>query len=386
MANIAELRLMQQDPRLYLANYLTDLKASVDSHFSTLPEEKEAWLQIIKSIESFEHDAYNNIQPLDNGLKEEVQTLLGKAESNIDSGELDRIQYKVERHIFGNKSIYFKNNYCVHSYYTGGTFANDEWGGEWHKTLRSFLLIVNDEFIGERTMTNPYLHNSSEDIRLLTRDGLLACLLNSKLRKFIDDNSRLSGISVVKLDVDVANTVQIEARDVDQFSTFYGISACSIEGIAVDAFRGFARLEKIDFYMTKVRELLPGTLNGLTRLKSFSFQQSRHHRFEKLDPSFFQGLHSLEDVSLGGMPLMEIPAELFKGLTKLTSIYLDRCHLRHLDKNVFKGLTSLRTINISYNEFEANPQLFLEPSVEFVALTVYDWNCNEIEKVRTKDN
>ncbi len=127
-----------------MANYLTDLKASFDSHFSTLPEEKEELLPIIKSIETFEHNAYNNIQPLDNGLKEEVQTLL---KSNIDSGELDRIQYKVERHIFGNKSIYFKNNYCVNSYYTGGTFANDEWGGEWHKTLRSFLLIVNDEFI-----------------------------------------------------------------------------------------------------------------------------------------------------------------------------------------------------------------------------------------------
>jgi hypothetical protein len=53
-----EIKLMQQAPNLYLANYFTNLKAEVDIEYISNPDLKNIYLKTIEDIELFEKDAY----------------------------------------------------------------------------------------------------------------------------------------------------------------------------------------------------------------------------------------------------------------------------------------------------------------------------------------
>lgn len=58
---IEELKLMQLYPRLYLANYFSELKRQVDLDFFYKMEENEKYMVIINRIELFENDSYKRI-------------------------------------------------------------------------------------------------------------------------------------------------------------------------------------------------------------------------------------------------------------------------------------------------------------------------------------
>ena len=60
-----ELKLLQSNPRLYLANYFQDLKRDVDLKFfgKESVDEKVKYLEIINKIEEIEKDYYNRTRP-----------------------------------------------------------------------------------------------------------------------------------------------------------------------------------------------------------------------------------------------------------------------------------------------------------------------------------
>jgi hypothetical protein len=121
---------------------------------------------------------------------------------------LDEIKYKIERCLFGNKSIHFLKDLCIHAVYSGGSTAYDEWGGTWTEESKSFLLIVNDEYLRRSTIS--YSLEEFQDV--LTNDGLKASLLSQMLQKFIEENykiNKLSNINVINLNVDILNVTKI---------------------------------------------------------------------------------------------------------------------------------------------------------------------------------
>ncbi len=53
-----QIKLMKEHPKLYLANYFSDLKNELDFEFSMKPEENNNYCETINGIEVFENGCY----------------------------------------------------------------------------------------------------------------------------------------------------------------------------------------------------------------------------------------------------------------------------------------------------------------------------------------
>ena len=69
--NLEDLKSLFKTPRLFLANYFTDLKTETDEYFAkkliALKDKEELiikWNEIIKLIELFENDCYKSMSTL----------------------------------------------------------------------------------------------------------------------------------------------------------------------------------------------------------------------------------------------------------------------------------------------------------------------------------
>ena len=103
---LVELKSMQKHPKLYLANYFSDLKQEVDLFYVLKLDEKDKYKEIINQIETFEQYLYNKIKQLFNN---EIELIEKNIESISLAGEtLDELRYNIEKLIFSSKSI-FKN-------------------------------------------------------------------------------------------------------------------------------------------------------------------------------------------------------------------------------------------------------------------------------------
>ena len=70
---IDELKLMQSYPRLYIANYFSDLKRQVDLTFALKLDKKQKYFKIIDEIELIESESYK-IKPF-HTFDKEIQQL-----------------------------------------------------------------------------------------------------------------------------------------------------------------------------------------------------------------------------------------------------------------------------------------------------------------------
>jgi hypothetical protein len=145
---IEELKQMQQFPRYYLSKYFEELKTQVDTKYALKLDEKDKYLEIINSIESFEQDAYNKwsskrINTYDDEIKLIEDELNNNLNNVIDVTKLiGEFKLKVEKMIFSNKTILFIDKKTIFN------FKSD-----------SFLLILNDEYI-----SNSLIDDSSQMI------------------------------------------------------------------------------------------------------------------------------------------------------------------------------------------------------------------------------
>jgi hypothetical protein len=73
-SKIEELKSIQNMPRLYLANYFSDLKAQVDLIYTLNLNEKDKYIEIINSIESSEQELYKKIKKFTTS-NEEIQSI-----------------------------------------------------------------------------------------------------------------------------------------------------------------------------------------------------------------------------------------------------------------------------------------------------------------------
>ena len=148
-----ELKFMQSNPRLYLANYFSDLKRDVDLTFNQVDklEEKAKYLEIINKIEEIEQDYYNHYERNKRFKRndQEIESLVEQDKQSIDD-----LKYKIEEKIFRNKSILFIKDY-----------------GEEKKT---FLLIVTNAYLRQITFDNLY------ESKYFNRESLIAYLIREE--------------------------------------------------------------------------------------------------------------------------------------------------------------------------------------------------------------
>jgi hypothetical protein len=140
MREINELKQMQQCPTDYLSKYFYELKLKVDSEYALKLDEKDKYLEIINSIESFEQDAYNKLssKPI-NTYENEIKLIEEKFNNNKNVNLIDildsinELTYKIEKSLFSNKSILYIDKNSRFKFNINS----------------SFLLIINDEYISE---------------------------------------------------------------------------------------------------------------------------------------------------------------------------------------------------------------------------------------------
>jgi hypothetical protein len=122
-----ELKLMQSNPRFYLANYFQDLKRDVDLFYFKKESEKTKYLEIINKIEEIEQDYYNHYERNKRFKRDdqEIESLVEQGQQSIDD-----LKYKIEEKIFQNKSILFIKDYST------------------------FLLIINNAYLRQCTFEN----------------------------------------------------------------------------------------------------------------------------------------------------------------------------------------------------------------------------------------
>ena len=89
-----ELKLMQSNPRLYLANYFSDLKRDVDLTFFGKQDDKVKYLEIINKIEEIEQCFYKTTKPF-NTFDQEIGSF-------VEVQPIDDLKYRIEQKLFQN--------------------------------------------------------------------------------------------------------------------------------------------------------------------------------------------------------------------------------------------------------------------------------------------
>jgi hypothetical protein len=142
-----------ETPKLYLANYFSDLRRDIDLEIVQKKEPNnkklnQLWLEIIKKIDSFENECINNIKL----NRSEIRASLNQIECLIQSKQpnLEKInefiqneQENILKQLFRNRTIIFKqNNHIIKDFR--------------EKLINGKLLIVNDEFINAEAVKEKY--------------------------------------------------------------------------------------------------------------------------------------------------------------------------------------------------------------------------------------
>ncbi len=111
-----ELKSIYSMPKIYLANYFSDLKMKVKKK----QENKEKLMQLLNKIHLFENESYQNVllirNAFDNKLKQISNQISSYNNNNNNSNlnelnnDIDEIKYKIDKILFSNKSVLFDEN------------------------------------------------------------------------------------------------------------------------------------------------------------------------------------------------------------------------------------------------------------------------------------
>jgi hypothetical protein len=118
---IEELKQMQRFPRYYLSKYFEELKTQVDTKYALKLDDKDKYLEIINSIESFEQDAYNKWSSKSiNTYDDEIKLIEDKLNNNLNNVSditklIGELKLKIETILFSNKTILFIDKKIIYS-------------------------------------------------------------------------------------------------------------------------------------------------------------------------------------------------------------------------------------------------------------------------------
>ncbi len=249
---IEELKSIQNMPRLYLADYFSDLKTQVDLIYTLNLNEKDKYIEIINSIESNEQESYKKIKKFTT-FNEEIQSIeeqLNHANLNMDkiNKEIDGLLYKIEKKIFSNKTIIFLKDY----------------GSKKH----TFLLILNNEYLRNKSL------ESSLDLEYLTREKLNVFFL----KRILDNYKNLNSVNVLNLSLNESIII---------------LSEKGIKNLHSNLFNDLNSLDVIHFRNNKIKEIHSSLFDKLANLKIINFG---NNEIKELQPTTFNGLVSLKEI------------------------------------------------------------------------------------------
>jgi hypothetical protein len=301
---IEDLRLMQQYPKFYLANYFSDLKREIDLEFIPL---NENYSEIINMIEKAEINSYNNARKFIT-FDSQIDFIEKQLDNNNSNPHLnyllrliDELKYKIEKYLHSNKTIMFLKNWVI------------QWNGidkKWDE--KTFLLIINDEYLRKNTL----LDNNFE---CFNREKLIAYLIRNLLDK-IETFKKVK--KILNLDIQIINKTKIE------------VSNRKIKYIDSDTFQGLVSLETIDFNSNQIEEIHEKTFAGLKNLKQINFE---NNEIKEIHENTLNGLESLKILNFNCNQLKTCSASLFIGLDYLKEIDFSYNKITEIDKNMFKN-------------------------------------------------
>ncbi len=265
-----EIKLMQQAPNIYLANYFTELKAEVDLEFISKPDLQNIYSKTIEDIGLFEKDAYKKlkIHKPNNTFCSEIELIEEQLRnnSNIDQifKSLDELKHELEEIIFSNKTIMFLNDSAQYK--------------------QTCLLIIEDKYVRKSNIFN--------ESNVLTRDILIFRLLKSQFHFYCRNKSDA---------VKYQNTLRVKFKP-DRYTSLVSsnyevdpqIMISSFHSIDYKAFSNLTDLKQIVLKnLIDVNEVNHKSFDGLINLKKFIFN---HTKIVKIHFDLFNGLDSLEEI------------------------------------------------------------------------------------------
>ena len=325
-----ELKSMQSNPNLYLANYFSDLKRDVDlTFFGQDGDEKAKYLEIINKIEDIEQEYYRRSKPF-NTFDHEIESIkIEKIEQNsfrkklkrddqeiespveLNKQSINDLKYKIEQKLFQNKTILFVKNY----------FNKQE----------KFLLILTNAYLRKNTFDNIFKK------KYFNRETFIAYfILVQKFNKNIEELDALNGLKTLKkIKFNTLSRLHVNLFSDNQITKIHSSTFNDLN------------LELMLFPDNKIKKLDPTTFNGLTNLEVICFQD---HKIKELDPTTFNGLTSLKEIYFSDNQITNIDPSTFNGLTNLEVIWFGENKIKELDPTILNGLTSLKKIDFSYNQ------------------------------------
>jgi len=263
-----ELKSIYSMPKIYLANYFSDLKMRVKKK----QENKEKLMQLLNKIHLFENESYQNVllirNAFDNKLKQISNQISSYNNNNNNSNlnelnnDIDEIKYKIDKILFSNKSILFDENNLL-------------------------LILIIDE----------YLSNLSKSYHLkehnqLTNEILKIIYLKHKI--ITNGNNTIIEISL--------NLLALKELDLE---------SNSIECINKNTFQNLNNLQILNLSKNKISELEANIFYGLFQLKDLNL--SLNPKLNRINENSFSYLINLEKLNLEGCDLFEINAKMFYG-------------------------------------------------------------------------
>jgi len=323
--SLSELKSIHDLPRLYLADYFTSMFDEVDMAFTQkkMPTVtmNTKWIEILKRIESFGKECMrrttattgNQFAQVSNETKQNIQqieiqlnTLTTSPNKILKQIEAERL--KMEKILFGNKTIIFMNDYG------------------WPR--KTFLVIVTDEYISKNNILGDAPVNEP---MVLTGERLKAFCLKRKL-----SSTNLGNLNEFNLDM-------INLKEL-----YLGENR--IISIEDNLFQHLTKLKRLYLWHNKLGQIKANTFSGLVNLKQLLLSENKIGLIEE---NSFKDLTRLERLLLNGNQLTQIDQETFNGLENLKELWLQSNKISLIKEGSFKCLVNLKELRLSCNKISS---------------------------------
>lgn len=328
-------------PRLYLANYFTNLKEEIDLAFiqkqinnvySPLTNMKSksdeiSRLEMMNRIDMFIKECLRNI-PTPHTLDI----------NNQASNEIEEFKNKFEQNLFKNKTIIFLSNYG------------------WNK--QTYLLIVNDEYFNKKKFLN---FKST----ILSYESMKLIYLKQKLAKIIEIKS------VIEFNLDINNLTKLYLGEI------------KLHSIQDNTFECLNQLKVLYLWQNSISKITTKTFNGLVNLNELMLNDNKIKKIQ--DNSFFS-LNKLEILRLDGNQLSELNEFTFNGLNNVKELWLHNNKIYLIKDDSFKCLNNLKELKLNNNRIQMISEYLFNGLTKLEKLWLIRLNCDRNKKLIIQSN
>jgi hypothetical protein len=160
---------------------------------------------------------------------------------------------------------------------------------------------------------------------------------------------------------------------------------CNLSIIEVGAFNGLTNLIFLSMGNNKIREIIPGTFEEMSRLEVLLLQ---YNIIEHLESDVFNGLVNIKFIGLLGNKLQYLHPDTFVGLSKfqglpiplessLSNLYIKKmlaissCNARSVSVEIFANISALKVLDLSFNNLRTVDINILKALSNLSALYLY---------------